>query len=74
MKQAVEHATAERLIDVAGEIFAAKGSAATVREICAAANCSVAAVNYHFRDKHQLYLRCVQAGLRGQAEAFSVAG
>ncbi|RMF41766.1 MAG: DUF1956 domain-containing protein [Planctomycetota bacterium] len=50
---------AARLIDAAGRIFAERGRAATVRQICQAAGCSVAAINYYFGDKHQLYLRCV---------------
>jgi TetR/AcrR family transcriptional regulator, regulator of cefoperazone and chloramphenicol sensitivity len=53
-------ATAEKLLEVAGEIFARKGMSATVREICAAAGCSVAAINYHFGDKQRLYIRCVR--------------
>lgn len=51
----------DRLIDAAGEIFAEKGPSATVREICSAAGCSVAAINYYFGDKQRLYVRCVQA-------------
>lgn len=48
--------TRQRLINMAGQIFAAKGfDATTVREICAAAEANIAAVHYHFGDKQRLY-------------------
>lgn len=51
-----------RLLEAAGRIFAAKGyAAATVREICEAASANVAAVNYHFGDKEQLYRAAVKS-------------
>jgi TetR/AcrR family transcriptional regulator, regulator of cefoperazone and chloramphenicol sensitivity len=54
--------TRQKLLDAAGEVFAAKGyEAATVREICAAAGMNVAAVNYHFGDKEKLYLEAIRA-------------
>ncbi len=62
--------TIDRLIDVAGGIFAAKGPSATVREICSAAGCSVAAINYHFGDKQRLYVRCVQAACEHKQRLF----
>lgn len=46
----------ERLIEAAGEIFAEVGyKAATIREITGRAGMNVAAVNYYFRDKEELY-------------------
>ena len=48
--------TRERLLDAATEVFAERGyEAATVREICRRAQANVAAVNYYFGDKKQLY-------------------
>ena len=46
----------ERLIEAAGELFAARGyQGATVRDICRKADAHVGAVNYHFRDKEGLF-------------------
>ena len=52
-----EDNTRERLLDQGERLFAEKGfSAVSVREITAAANCNLAAVNYHFGSKQRLYL------------------
>jgi TetR/AcrR family transcriptional regulator, regulator of cefoperazone and chloramphenicol sensitivity len=57
--------TRDKLLDVAGRIFADRGfRSATVREICVAAGANVAAVNYHFGDKLGLYNETVQMSLR----------
>ena len=48
--------TRRRLIESAGEVFAEHGfHNATIRQICDRADANVAAVNYHFRDKAELY-------------------
>jgi AcrR family transcriptional regulator len=48
--------TRVRLLDAAERLFAENGFAATsVRDITAAAGSNVAAVNYHFGGKHNLY-------------------
>jgi AcrR family transcriptional regulator len=53
--------TKSRLLDAAGAIFAEKGyEAASVREICQRANANIAAVNYHFGEKRQLYVAAVR--------------
>lgn len=51
----------KRLLEVAGQKFAEKGFDSTnVREITEAAGMSVAAVNYHFRSKEDLYVEAVR--------------
>jgi AcrR family transcriptional regulator len=51
-----EGPTRERLIEVAERLFAEGGFAGTsVRQITAEAACNLAAVNYHFGGKDQLY-------------------
>jgi AcrR family transcriptional regulator len=49
-------ATRQQLLDVAGQVFAERGFAdATSKEICARAKTNMAAVNYHFGSRDQLY-------------------
>ena len=49
--------TKERILNEAEALFAMKGfHAVSVREITAAADCNLAAVNYHFGNKDNLYL------------------
>jgi AcrR family transcriptional regulator len=65
--------TKQRLLEAAGEEFAAKGfELARVRAICERAGANLAAVNYHFGDKEQLYravlLEAHRCGLDPEAE------
>jgi AcrR family transcriptional regulator len=49
-------ATRQALLDAAGAVFAERGLAdATSKEICARAGANIAAVNYHFGSRDQLY-------------------
>ena len=53
--------TKRKLIDAAGEIFGQVGlEAATIQQITRRAGTSLAAVNYHFTDKFNLYNEVVQ--------------
>lgn len=63
--------TEARLLDAAGEIFADCGyRAATVRQICDKAGANVAAVNYYFGDKEQLYLAVLRSVPHAHAEKY----
>ncbi len=63
--------TKRRLLEVAGRVFAEKGfRAATVREICLTAEANIAAVNYHFGDKRQLYQEAVKQAHRMRIDQF----
>ena len=54
--------TQARLLESAAEVFAEKGYRdATVAEICRRAEANVAAVNYYFRSKENLYVEALRA-------------
>jgi len=53
--------TRELILNAAGQIFAQHGfHATTVRQITREAGANLAAVNYHFRDKQELYLNVLK--------------
>ena len=55
-----EENTRDKILNAAGEVFAEQGfEGATVRAITERAGVNLAAVNYHFRDKAELYTRVV---------------
>jgi len=57
-----------RILDAAGPIFAEKGfEGATVREICHAAGVNLAAVNYYFGGKEQLYREALRHAHPGKS-------
>ena len=48
----------ERIVKAALYLFATKGfSGTSVRDITSLANCNVAAINYHFKNKDNLYVK-----------------
>ena len=50
--------TKDMILKVAAELFAKKGFVKTsIREICKEANVNVAAINYHFGNKENLYVK-----------------
>ena len=56
----VHDATKARILEAAGAEFAEKGfELARIRTICESARANIAAVNYHFGDKEQLYIATV---------------
>lgn len=58
---AASQETRRKLINAAGEVFAERGfHAATLQEITDRAGANKAAVNYHFRDKRELYAAVVR--------------
>jgi len=66
-------ATRIRLLDAALEVFSEKGfSKASVRDICQRAQANIAAINYHFGDKAQLY-REVFERVASRLESFAQA-
>jgi TetR/AcrR family transcriptional regulator, regulator of cefoperazone and chloramphenicol sensitivity len=55
----------ERLIEAAGEVFGDVGfHGATVREITKRAGVNLAAINYYFRDKEELYWAVLQHAIQ----------
>jgi TetR/AcrR family transcriptional regulator, regulator of cefoperazone and chloramphenicol sensitivity len=61
--------TREQILEAAGEIFAKQGfHATTVRQITRKAGVNVAAVNYHFHDKHELYVSVLKRAHQAAAK------
>lgn len=62
----------EKLIKAAGDVFAEVGfEAATIRDICARAGANVAAVNYYFGDKLELYTEVLRSAAPGHASVLA---
>lgn len=62
MSATVADATRQRLLEVAGPLFAEHGFRDTgIKQICVAAGCNVAAVNYHFGSKQAFYAAVLAA-------------
>jgi TetR/AcrR family transcriptional regulator, regulator of cefoperazone and chloramphenicol sensitivity len=68
MAETSEESTREKILNAAGEVFAEEGfEGATIRAITERAGVNVAAVNYHFRDKAELYAKVVLEACSVQA-------
>ncbi|MCC6231180.1 MAG: CerR family C-terminal domain-containing protein [Verrucomicrobiales bacterium] len=66
-----ESATREQLLDAGSEVFAECGfRRATVRDICRRAGANVAAVNYHFGGKDELYLAVLRRNFQSALRRF----
>jgi len=64
-----EHDTKRRILDAAVELFSRNGyRAASVASICEKAQVNVAAVNYHFHSKLELYIQVWRAALTKEPE------
>jgi len=64
MKKRAENSR-KRILEAAVQVFGRRGyKAATVREICKAANAGVASVNYYFRNKESLYMAILEDLIR----------
>jgi AcrR family transcriptional regulator len=58
--------TRQRVLDAAAQLFAERGyNHVSIRDICAAANANVAAVNYYFHDKWSLYEELIRTVIEG---------
>lgn len=61
--------TRQRVLEAAAGLFAERGYAnVTIRDICAAAQANVAAVNYYFHDKWGLYEELIRQIIEGHRE------
>ena len=68
-------ATDLKLLEAAGEVFADKGyRAATIREIIRRAQVNIAAVNYHYGDKQNLYAAVFRYARKCCEERFPLPG
>lgn len=68
-------ATREQLLAAASAVFAEVGfRQATVRDICRRADANVAAVNYHFGGKEQLYAEVLRRNFRTALQRFPAHG
>jgi TetR/AcrR family transcriptional regulator, regulator of cefoperazone and chloramphenicol sensitivity len=67
-RQAAPDVTRARLLQAAADVFAEVGyHAATIREISRRAGANVAAVNYHFGDKLELYTEVLREIVQGRS-------
>ncbi|MBI9083583.1 MAG: CerR family C-terminal domain-containing protein [Desulfobacterales bacterium] len=66
--------TQQRLLDVAGQVFTEKGfHGAKVAQICRRARCNVAAINYYFGSKEQLYVAVFRHAIEAGSDTWEAA-
>lgn len=66
-----DDSTKQRILAAAGPIFAEKGyRAATIRDICDAADVNLASINYYFGDKQKLYVETVKLARQMRMQEF----
>ena len=64
-----KHDTKNRLLDAAEQLFLSKGfETVSIRELAAAADVNVAAVNYHFQGKDNLYREVIKRRFTSQRD------
>ena len=67
--------TRQKLLEAAGEIFAKKGFwSATHEDICSRANANLAAINYHFGSKENLYIEAWKHSFEKSMEKYPPEG
>jgi AcrR family transcriptional regulator len=65
MRAARREETRERIVAAAGAVFAERGfRGTTIRQVTARAGVNLAAVNYYFRDKNELYVQVLKEAKR----------
>lgn len=75
MQPARSCSTRQKILDVAGPIFAERGlRATTIREIVQQAGVNQAAIHYHFRDKDGLYAELLREGVQTALERYPLDG
>lgn len=66
----IDSSTRQRLLTAAAQVFDESGFAgASVREICARAEANIAAINYHFGGKEQLFTEVLRLPIRTLEES-----
>ena len=66
--------TKQRLLDIAGMVFAEKGfHGAKVADICRRSGCNLAAINYYFGSKEALYVAVFRKVLEAGTESWKAA-
>jgi AcrR family transcriptional regulator len=74
-KPIADQSTRERILEVAGPLFAEKGfEGATVRDICEAADANIASVNYHYGGKSKLYMEVVARAIESRTKLIPMDG